>query len=68
MNDPEMVRAGDTLIVCVSVAMTIEDMDRFTESIQERMPGVRVAFMENVTGLAVFRPEEPRGSGSGASL
>lgn len=58
LNNVPMVRAGDTVIVCVSVAMKDEDVRRFTETVQEGMPGVRVAFMENVTGLAVFRPEE----------
>jgi hypothetical protein len=60
LSDVPMVRAGDTLIVCVSASMTVKDAEIFTESIQRGMPGVRVAFMENVTGLAVFRPELSR--------
>lgn len=57
LSNVPVVRAGDTVVVCVSVPITFEDMERFTEALQQGLPGVRVAFMENVSGLAVFRPE-----------
>lgn len=51
------VRAGDMLLVCVDRQMTEEEQDAFWEQAKEGLPGVKVAFMESVTGLIIFRPE-----------
>jgi hypothetical protein len=52
-----MVRAGDVLLVCFEEQTSDADAQRFTEQVQEALPGVKVALMEGVMGLAVFRPE-----------
>jgi hypothetical protein len=57
LSNVPVVRAGDVLLVCFEKHQTEADAQRFTEQAQECLPGVRVAFMEGVTGLAVFRPE-----------
>ena len=60
LSNVPMVRAGDVLVVCFEKHQTEADLERFTQQAQECLPGVRVAVMEGVTGLAVFRPEPPR--------
>lgn len=57
LGDVPMVRAGDVLVVCLGVEASQKDRDLFWDQIKDGLPGVRVAFMENVTGLAVFRPD-----------
>lgn len=57
LGNVPMVRAGDVLIVCLGTETSRKDQDLFWEQIKDGLPGVRVAFMENVTGLAVFRPD-----------
>lgn len=57
LGDVPVVRAGDVLLVCFGSQRTKEEDERFQEWTGEHLPGVRVAFMEGVTGLAVFRPE-----------
>lgn len=57
LGNVPMVRAGDVLIVCLGVETSQKDRDLFWGQIKDGLPGVRVAFMENVTGLAVFRPD-----------
>lgn len=52
-----MVRAGDVLVVCFEKPQPLSDLERFTERVKEYLPGVRVAFVEGVAGLAVFRPD-----------
>ena len=56
-----VVRSGDVLLVCFEKQQTEADAQRFAEQAQEAFPGVRVALMEGVTGLAVFRPEATEG-------
>lgn len=56
-----MVRAGDVLLVCFEEQQTDAAAQRFTEQVQEALPGVKVALMEGVTGLAVFRPDTAEG-------
>ncbi|MFI9154499.1 hypothetical protein [Streptomyces sp. NPDC053367] len=57
MDNVPIVRAGDTLIVCMGRETTQQERDLFWEQIKAGLPGLRVAFLENVTGLAVFRPD-----------
>jgi hypothetical protein len=61
LSNVPMVRAGDVLLVCFEKRQTEADAKRFTDSVLECLPGVRVAFMEGVTGLAVFRPDATEG-------
>lgn len=56
-----VVRAGDVLLICFEKQQTEADAERFAEQAQEALPGVKVALMEGVTGLAVFRPETAEG-------
>jgi hypothetical protein len=57
LDNVPMVRAGDVLVVCLGAETSQTDRDLFWDQIKDGLPGVRVAFMENVTGLAVFRPD-----------
>lgn len=59
LSNVPMVRAGDVLLVCFAEEQPLDVVERFTEQVQEYLPGVRVAIMEGVSGLAVFRPETP---------
>lgn len=52
-----MVRAGDVLIVCFEKRLAETDTQRFVDMARDVLPGVRVAFLEGVSGLAVFRPD-----------
>ena len=54
--DPLIVRAGDTLVVCFTHQQTESEMDAFARRVEEVLPGVRVAVLEGVSSLAVFRP------------
>lgn len=56
LSNVPVLRAGDTLIVCFGRETSQKERDVFWEQIREGFPGVRVAFLENVSGLAVFRP------------
>jgi hypothetical protein len=56
LNNVPMLRAGDVLIVAFAEHQPDDALDRFTEQVQECLPGVRVAVMEGVSGLAAFRP------------
>lgn len=62
LSNVPMVRAGDVLVVCFEKRQTEADAQRFVDMAREMLPGVRVAFMEGVSGLAVFRPEPPQAS------
>ena len=66
-KEPTMVRAGDTLLVCVAHQVSNEDAERLIEDLQRGLPGVKVALMEGVTDLAVFRPAPPVVDGDGAT-
>lgn len=57
LSNVPMVRAGDVLVVCFAEEQPLDVVERFTEQIRDYLPGVRVAIMEGVSGLAVFRPE-----------
>lgn len=61
MDNVPVVRAGDVLLVALGREAAQEERDAFLKEVQEGLPGVRVAFLENVTGLAVFRPEAQEG-------
>lgn len=61
LSNVPMVRAGDTLIVCVARGVTETDARTFKEQVERALPGVKVAFFEQVTGLAVFRPDDTDG-------
>lgn len=61
LSNVPMVRAGDVLVVCFTTQQPLDVMERFTEEMREHLPGVRVAVVEGVSGLAVFRPESPTG-------
>ncbi|BBC35277.1 hypothetical protein SGFS_065710 [Streptomyces graminofaciens] len=57
LSNVPMVRAGDVLVVCVERHLTEMDTQRFVDMASDVLPGVRVAFLEGVSGLAVFRPD-----------
>lgn len=61
LSNVPVVQAGDVLLVAFKEPQPLEDLERFDEQIKEYLPGVRVAFMEGVTGLAVFRPGDGEG-------
>lgn len=61
MDNVPILRAGDTLIVSFGREPDRAERDAFWKQIQEGLPGVRVAFLENVSGLAVFRPDMQEG-------
>lgn len=56
LSDVPVVRAGDVLVVCFEKRLTETDTQRFLDMARDVLPGVRVAIMEGVSGLAVFRP------------
>jgi hypothetical protein len=56
LSNVPVVRAGDVLLVCFEKPQPTCDLERFEGQIKECLPGVRVAFMDGVSGLAVFRP------------
>lgn len=62
LSNVPMVQAGDVLIVCFEKEQPLSDLERFEKQVKECLPGVRVAVMEGVSGLAVFRPEPPSAS------
>jgi hypothetical protein len=62
LSNVPMVRAGDVLVVCFAEEQPLDVAERFTEQVQEYLPGVRVAIVEGVSGLAVFRPEPAQAS------
>lgn len=57
LSNVPVVRAGDVLLVCFEKQKPTSDLERFEGQIKECLPGVRVAFMEGVSGVAVFRPD-----------
>ena len=61
LNNVPMLRAGDVLIVAFDRQQTEEDMKRFSDGLKEQLPGIRVLFMEGVSGLAAFRPGDTEG-------
>lgn len=62
MDNVPMVRAGDVLLVCFAHEPTVKEAEALSEQMRECLPGVRVAYMTQVTGLAVFRPEAEEGA------
>ncbi|MEU3527557.1 hypothetical protein AB0E62_27425 [Streptomyces sp. NPDC038707] len=58
LSNVPMVRAGDTLILCFEKPQRNDDLKRIADEVTAVLPGVKVAVMEGVTGLAVFRPSE----------
>ncbi len=56
MKDPVLLQAGDLLVVCFEKPQLESVLDRVSAEMQAAMPGVRLAFVEGVSGLAVFRP------------
>lgn len=63
MDNVPMLRAGDALIVSFGRETAQKERDAFLKEVQEGLPGVRVAFLEGITGLAVFRSETSGGGG-----
>jgi hypothetical protein len=59
LNNVPMLRAGDVLLIAFEGQQTEEDTKRFVAELTAVLPGVRVAFMEGVSGLAAFRPGPP---------
>lgn len=57
LNNVPMLRAGDVLVVAFAEHQPDDVLERFTEQVRECLPGMRVAVMEGVSGLAVFRPD-----------
>lgn len=58
LSNVPMVRAGDVLLVCFEKQQALADVERFEAELRKCLPGVRLAVVEGVTELAVFRPEE----------
>ncbi|MET9012324.1 hypothetical protein ABZX74_15600 [Streptomyces olivaceoviridis] len=58
LHNIPMVRAGDTLILCFEKPQRDDDLKRIAEEVTAALPGVKVAVMEGVSGLAVFQPNE----------
>lgn len=62
--DPMLVRAGDTLVVCFAERQSEAATDAFAERVKAHLPGVKVAIVEGVSALAVFRPGDAAQSAS----
>lgn len=58
LNDIPMVRAGDTLILCFEKPQRDDDLQRIANEVTSVLPGVKIAVVEGVSGVAVFRPDE----------
>ncbi|MGA6223479.1 hypothetical protein ACPESV_24475 [Streptomyces umbrinus] len=59
LSNVPVVRAGDVLLVCFDKPQAEDDLEKFRVQAEECLPGVRVAVVEGVSGLAVFRPAAP---------
>lgn len=53
-----LVRPGDTLVVAFRNSVNVQEVDEMREQFEERCPGVKVAIIDNVSGMAVYRPGE----------
>ena len=57
-----VVRPGDTLILRLPAAMSVEQFARFRADVEpmlvEKLPGVEVVFFGGVEQMAVYRPDE----------
>ena len=56
--DAVIIRPGDMLVVSVAHELSEAAVAQLREQHAEAMPGVKLVLLENVTGLAVFRPGE----------
>jgi hypothetical protein len=52
-----VVRPGDTLIVGFHPALSLDQSNAIKERIAESLPGVRIAVMDQVAAMTVYRPE-----------
>lgn len=52
-----VIRPGDTLILTFNRPMTAEEVHKIGEQIEAKLPGVRVALVDQASGLAAYRPE-----------
>ena len=48
---------GDTLVVGLSRRLTAQEYDELVGGIGAALPGVKVALIENCSGLATYHPE-----------
>ncbi|MCG0065025.1 hypothetical protein L0F81_17270 [Streptomyces tricolor] len=53
-----MVRAGDTLILCFEKPQRDDDLKRIADEVMAVLPGVKVAVVEGVSGVAVYRADD----------
>lgn len=56
-----VVRPGDTLVLCFEKPVTDTQVERLREQAREALPDVRLAVIEGVKGLAVYRPADSAG-------
>lgn len=54
-----VARPGDTVLIGFSHSLTDEDIDALDESFKPLIEqGIKVGFMDQVTSMVVFRPDE----------
>ena len=54
-----VARPGDTVLIGFADRLTDEDIDALDESFRPLIEqGIKVGFMDNVTSMVVFRPDE----------
>lgn len=54
-----IARPGDTVLIGFSHSLTDEDIDALDESFKPLIEqGIKVGFMDQVTSMVVFRPDE----------
>lgn len=54
-----VARPGDTVLIGFAHSLTDEDIEALDESFRPLIDqGIKVGFMDNVTSMVVFRPDE----------
>lgn len=55
-----VARPGDTVLIGFAHSLSDEDIDALDESFRPLIEqGIKVGFMDQVTSMVVFRPDEP---------
>lgn len=52
-----VVRPGDTLIVCIPSEQTAAEIDRLSNEMQEKLPGITVCVLTGVSQIAAYQPK-----------
>jgi hypothetical protein len=55
------LRKGDTMLIAFAVNVPASELDHFTGVMEDVMPGIKFVCVDNVAGLARYRPEDGEG-------